>query len=675
MSGGDEGARSSASTGPWRRVRRWWAFADRPTERGALRALIVALLVLVLVVVGGLAYLMPRTDGRSLSLDTFNALVAGHRVERASLLVEDNRLAGRLRAVDGAQTLSGGVAAPTVKGVPDGSGRFWLALPDDAASSVVDRLVGAGVPVTTDQQNVKRLVRFVLTFLVPVLTLAVLFGLLLMRKGGSSAMDEVLSFGSIGDGAHAGATQVTFADIGGCPEALEELTEVRDYLRDPARYRRLGALPPKGVLLFGPPGCGKTLLARAVAGEAGVPFFSVAGAEFVESLVGVGAARVRDLFRRVRGAAPAIVFIDELDAAARRRAAGGGTGGSDEREQTLNQLLIEMDGFDVASGIVVIAATNRPDILDPALMRPGRFDRHITVERPDLEGRHRILEIHTSGKPLAPDVDLWRLAGRTPGFTGADLANVVNEAALLSIRGSRAQIGNAELAEAVERVLNGPQRRGQLLSPDEQRRAAVHEVGHLVVAASVGREREIHRVSVLGRGRALGATSFADREANLLSASELRHELDLTLGGVAAEKVVYGELSTGGEDDLERATMLARDMVTRYGMSATLGPMRFLSAGGAGYLGEETPLTDLSTVTMRQIEEEMRRLVDDALEGAMARCSTHRAHLERIAADLVELEVLEDADLEESIAPLLSAVRDGPKRSRTAKRPAVERGS
>jgi cell division protease FtsH len=650
-------SQGEGSRGALARLRAWWSFADRQSDRTALRVLVGGLAALMVAVVAGLLFLLPRTAGRSVSLDTLNALVAGKRVDTATVLAEDDRLAVRLHPVTPPSPGAPGPGRASVPGVPDGAGRVWTAVPQDGQTALQDRLVGAGAHVSIDEQPLKHVVRFFLTFLVPVLTLADLFGLLLLRKGGDSGIGDILSFGAVGDSARARETAVTFKDVGGCPEALEELTEVRDYLRDPGRYRQLGAQPPKGLLLFGPPGCGKTLLARAVAGEAGVPFFSVAGAEFVESLVGVGAARVRDLFRRVREAAPAIVFIDELDAAARRRMTGGGTGGADEREQTLNQLLIEMDGFDVTSGIVVIGATNRPDILDPALMRPGRFDRHVILEPPDAEGRHRILQIHAAGKPLASDVDLWRLAARTPGFTGADLANVINDAALLAIRRSRLQIGVTELNEAVERVVAGPQRRGQLLTDDERRRAAVHETGHVVVAASAGRAGEIHRLSVLARNRNLAATTFAEREAALLSSTELLQQLDMTVAGVAAERVVYGEMSTGGEDDLERSSTLARDMVARYGMSETLGPVRLLAPASGGFLGDETPLADLSTATLREVEEEVRRLVDSAIGRAEALCSEHRTHLDRIASELVELEILEEGDLDDSLAPLLAALQ------------------
>jgi cell division protease FtsH len=661
-------AREERAPGALGRLRQWWSFADRADDRFALRLLVSGLVALVLVLGAGLVFLLPRTGGRSIGLDTLNQLVAARRVDHAAVLAEDDRLAGRLHPVT--TGVDGTAARASVPGVPDDAADFWVALPESAQTSLEDRLAGAGARVSIDQQTGKRMVRFILTFLVPVLTLADLFGLLLLRKGNSSGIEDVLSFGAIGDGARAPETAVTFKDVGGCPEALEELTEVRDYLRNPARYRQLGALPPKGLLLFGPPGCGKTLLARAVAGEAGVPFFSVAGAEFVESLVGVGAARVRDLFRRVRAAAPAIVFIDELDAAARRRASGGGGGGSDEREQTLNQLLIEMDGFDVTSGIVVIGATNRPDIIDPALMRPGRFDRHVILEPPDLEGRERILQIHIAGKPTAGDVDLGRLASRTPGFTGADLASVVNEAALLAIRRSLARIGNAELNEAIERVASGPQRRGQVLTDAERHRAAVHETGHVVVAACLDRTGEIHRVSVLARGKNLAAATFADREASLLSATELYQQLDMTVGGVAAERVVYGELSTGGEEDLERASALARDIVARYGMSDALGPVRLLAATSGGFLGEETPLGELSSETLRDIEHEVRRIVDEALLRAETRCREHRSHLDRIAEELLALEILEDADLDDALAPLLAARAARPARARPRRAPA-----
>ncbi|HVF19881.1 MAG TPA: ATP-dependent zinc metalloprotease FtsH, partial [Mycobacteriales bacterium] len=493
------------------------------------------------------------------------------------------------------------------------------------------------------------------TFLLPLMILANLFALLFtLGKGGSSAIGDVINFGSIGKGkAKKNASYVTFEDVGGADEAVTELREVRDYLTDPAKYEALGAAPPKGVLLFGPPGTGKTLLAKAVAGEAGVPFFSVAGAQFVEALVGVGAARVRDLFERVRAAAPAIVFIDELDAAGRKRGTGGGGGGSDEREQTLNQLLVEMDGFEVSSGIVVIGATNRPDILDPALMRPGRFDRHITIERPEQEGRERILRIHAKGKPMAPSVDFAWLAERTPGFTGADLANVVNEAALLAIRQGKALVEPAELEEAIQRILTGPKRRGRLMSTDERRRAAIHESGHVVVAAAAGRTADVERVSILSRGKQIATTTLqSDADASLLSQTALRGQLVTLLGGIAAENLVFGEMSTGGEQDLEQATDLARDMVARYGMSPILGPVRLLGKASEAFLGNTIPLGDISPETRATLDAEIRRFVAEAQDEAMELLSRHRATLDGLAERLEHEETLEGEELQEVLAPI-----------------------
>ncbi|MDX6223812.1 MAG: cell division protease FtsH [Frankiales bacterium] len=659
-------------------------------KRRILPAILAGILALLFLTFGlSLRYLAPHTEGTKLSLDQVAALAADGRITTATVLAEDSRVqatyteAAAPAPVVPAPAASGKpvpkpsavpTPAPSVlTDVPSGSGKFWVALPDNGTitKDLINALQNSGASVTVDQQVAKKNVRIVSEFLLPILILATLFGLLFTAKGsGGGAIGEVVSFGAIAD-SETGGTGVTFNDVGGADEAVEELKEVRDYLRDPEKYKRLGAAPPKGVLLFGPPGTGKTLLAKAVAGEAGVPFFSVAGAEFVESLVGVGAARVRDLFRRVRAVAPAIVFIDELDAAGRKRGAGGGGGGSDEREQTLNQLLVEIDGFDASSGIVVMGATNRPDILDPALMRPGRFDRHITIDRPDAVGRERIIKIHAVGKPIAPEVDFAKIARKTPGFTGADLANVVNEATLLTIRRGKSVVHVPELDEAVQRVLDGPQRRGRVLTEEERRRAAYHEIGHVVVAAALGRTEDLHRVSVLARGRTIAAATFGDRDASLLTRTELRGQLVATLGGVAAEQLIFGEGSTGAEQDVEHATDLARDMVARYGMSDALGMVRYMAKGGEGFLGDETPLAELSPETRQAVEAEIRTLVEDAQVEATRILRAHRRELDDLTARLEEEETLEDTVLEEALAPLLRSVEAARNGSGTRARAAV----
>ena len=535
---------------------------------------------------------------------------------------------------------------------PEGEGSFWVQLPQNGAAfgPLVDALTGAGASVSVDPQTAKAVVRVISQFLLPLLILAAFFGLLFTAgRGGGSGIGDVMQFGSIGKGKSkrgAGGV-VTYQDVGGAEEAVLELSEVVDYLKNPDRYEDIGAVPPKGVLLFGPPGCGKTLIARATAGEADVPFFSVAGAEFVESLVGVGAARVRDLFARVRAVAPAIVFIDELDAAGRKRGAGGsGGGGSDEREQTLNQLLVEMDGFEVSAGIVVIGATNRPDILDPALLRPGRFDRHITVEQPDHEGRKEILMLHAKGKPIADDVSFDYIAKRTPGFSGADLANVINEAALLSLRSQKVALETTDLEEAIQRVLHGPKRRGKVLSEEERGRAAYHEAAHALVSAALGRGDDVHRVTVLARSKNVAATGIeTEDDSTLLTRYQLTRQLVTAMSGLAAEEMIFGEPSTGSENDLERATEIARDMVARFGMSPRLGRARLLAPDAEVYLGGDTGIGQLSDPTHTELDAEIGRILEAAELEATRLLEANIDVLHRMAEKLKELETLEGVAL------------------------------
>src|SRR6184192_1375073 len=436
--------------------------------------------------------------------------------------------------------------------------------------------------------------------------------------------------------------KITFSDVAGIDEAKEEVVEIIEFLKDPRRFQKLGGRIPKGVLIVGPPGTGKTLLAKAIAGEAGVPFFSISGSDFVEMFVGVGASRVRDLFEQGKKHAPCIIFIDEIDAVGRHRGAGLG-GGHDEREQTLNQLLVEMDGFESNEGVILIAATNRPDVLDPALLRPGRFDRRIVVPRPDLEGRKAILRVHARGKPLADGVDLDVIARRTPGFTGADLANLVNEAALLAARRDLRLVGMPQLEEAIDRVMAGPERRSRLISDAEKRVIAYHEGGHALVAHALPKTDPVHKVSIIPRGRALGYTLTLPMEDKFLVArSELTDQLTMLLGGRAAEEMIFADPTTGAANDIERATTVARQMVTEYGMSESLGPMRFGQPQGEVFLGRDLAHSpDYSEEVAASIDAEVRRLIESAHNAARNILETNRAVLDRLAADLIEHETLE----------------------------------
>jgi cell division protease FtsH len=490
----------------------------------------------------------------------------------------------------------------------------------------------------------------ILTSLLP---FVLLFGfwIFLMNQvqGGGS---KVMSFGkSRAKRMTPDAPKIGFKDVAGVDEAVEELQEIKEFLENPKKFQALGARIPKGVLLYGPPGTGKTLLARAVAGEAGVPFFSISGSDFVEMFVGVGASRVRDLFEQAKQASPCIVFMDEIDAVGRHRGAGLG-GGHDEREQTLNQLLVEMDGFEMKDNIILIAATNRPDILDPALLRPGRFDRQIVVDRPDRLGRRKILEVHTKGKPLAPEIDLDTLASGTPGFTGADLSNLVNEAALLAARRGKKIIEQEELEEGIMRVVAGPEKKARLLSEHERKITAYHEMGHALVGHYLEHTDPVHKITIVSRGQALGLTiSLPTEDKYLTTRSALMHQMAMTLGGRAAEEIVFHEVTTGAANDLEKITSMAKQMIMRFGMSEKLGP-RVLGRGhDQPFLGRDYGAeADYSEEIAREIDDEIRRVIEESHELALSVLREHMDELHKISAILIERETIDKDQFERLLA-------------------------
>jgi cell division protease FtsH len=534
----------------------------------------------------------------------------------------------------------------------NGATRIAASYPTNFGVQLVHLLQSDGVSnysVTVAHTNpLLSLLETVLPF--AIVLLVMLFFLNQMQGGGG----RVMQFGKAKAKLVSKDTpKTTFADVAGADEAIEELQEIKEFLENPAKFQAIGAKIPKGVLLYGPPGTGKTLLARAVAGEAGVPFYSISGSDFVEMFVGVGASRVRDLFEQAKANAPAIIFVDEIDAVGRHRGAGLG-GGHDEREQTLNQLLVEMDGFDVKGGVILIAATNRPDILDPALLRPGRFDRQIVVDRPDLEGRKAILRVHAKGKPLAPDVDLDVIARRTPGFTGADLANVINEAALLTARGNSRQITTAMLEESIDRVMAGPTRKTRVMSEKEKKVTAYHEGGHALVAYALPNMDPVHKLTILSRGRALGYTMVLPTEDRYTQTrSEMMDSLAYALGGRAAEELVFHEPTTGAANDIEKATATARAMVTQFGMSDRLGALKLGQDSGEVFLGRDMGhQRDYSEDVAAQIDAEVRRLIEQAHDEAWEILVEYRDVLDNLVLRLLDKETLGKEEIAEVFAPV-----------------------
>jgi cell division protease FtsH len=529
----------------------------------------------------------------------------------------------------------------------------WVDGQGAALGNDLQNLFNAGKIQTFDVENPKpSFIGQVFSTLIPFLLIAVVFIFLMnsMQGGGSRVMSFAKSKAKL---ITKDTPKTTFADVAGCDEAIEELGEIKEFLQEPGKFQAVGAKIPKGVLLYGQPGTGKTLLARAVAGEAGVPFYSISGSDFVEMFVGVGASRVRDLFETAKTNAPAIVFIDEIDAVGRHRGAGLG-GGHDEREQTLNQLLVEMDGFDVRGGVILIAATNRPDVLDPALLRPGRFDRQIAVDAPDLPGREKILKVHARGKPMGDNADLRAVARRTPGFTGADLANVLNEAALLTARLNKQQIDKDALDEAIDRVIAGPQRRTRLMSDKEKVLTAYHEGGHALVAAALPHSDPVHKVTILPRGRALGYTMvLPDEDKYSTTRSEMLDKLAYMLGGRAAEEMVFHDPTTGASNDIEKATALARAMVTQYGMTERLGAIKFGQDSGEPFLGRDLgSQRNYSEEIAAAVDEEVGKLILNAHQEAFDILAENRAVLDHLVEELLEKETLDKAEIARVFAPI-----------------------
>jgi cell division protease FtsH len=603
----------------------------RPGPEGPLSRFVrfsplyVVIAVLLLI---GLNYLVSDKGGQEISYSSLKAKIRAGQVQK--LTIGESHI----------------VAEPTKSAIAQGAPESWTAIKVDDPE-LIELAEEHGVEY---EGAISDGLGWLLNLIIP-FGLLLLLWIFLLRRMGAGPAQSVMTFGKSQARLQAeGDTGVTFADAAGVEEAKEELAEVVEFLRRPEKFARLGAKIPKGILLVGPPGTGKTLLARAVAGEAGVPFFNLSGSEFVEMFVGVGAARVRDLFAQAKQKAPCIIFIDELDALAKARGLGGLAGGHDEREQTLNQLLVEMDGFDPRAGVIIMAATNRPELLDPALLRPGRFDRHVLVDRPDKGGRDAILRVHARGIRLAPDVDLEVVARRTPGFVGADLANLLNEAALLAARRGRDNVSMDEIDDAVDRIVAGLEKKNRLINEDEKRIVAFHEAGHALVAQCVEHADPVHKISIIPRGiGALGYTQQLPTEDRyLLTRAELLDRVAVMLGGRVAEEIVFGEISTGAQNDLSRVTDIARRMVMEYGMSDSLGPIAYENRV-RNILGLRPSIEGEpdrhSEETLREIDREVRRIVDEARDRVRELLKRERAALNAIAERLLEKEVIEGDEL------------------------------
>ncbi|NAZ17861.1 ATP-dependent zinc metalloprotease FtsH [Glutamicibacter soli] len=597
-------------------------------------------IIWVLVGVVAVVLFLPMVFGNNTSkIDTSQGLheLSSGNVTQAKIFDGDQRVDLTLRN------------ALTVDGVEKGTSVSFF-YSSARAVQVVDAINDAKLDKFTDQPVESNWLLSMLGVIVPFLLIAGIFWFILARSQGGGS--KVMQFGkSKAKLITKDMPQVTFKDVAGADEAVEELHEIKEFLQEPAKFQAVGAKIPKGVLLYGPPGTGKTLLAKAVAGEAQVPFYSISGSDFVEMFVGVGASRVRDLFEQAKNNSPAIIFVDEIDAVGRHRGAGIG-GGNDEREQTLNQLLVEMDGFDATTNVILIAATNRPDVLDPALLRPGRFDRQIPVEAPDLKGREDILKVHVKGKPMDATVDLNAVAKKTPGYTGADLANVLNEAALLTARSNANLIDDRALDEAIDRVMAGPQKRTRLMDEHERKVTAYHEGGHALVAAAMNQTAPVTKITILPRGRALGYTMVVpESDKYSVTRNELLDQMAYAMGGRVAEEIVFHDPSTGASNDIEKATATARKMVTEYGMSEKVGAVRLASSAAEQQMG--TGAREYSDEMAHLVDEEVRQLIEGAHNDAYWALTTNRHVLDRLALALLERETLNQKEIEEIFSDLV----------------------